>query len=94
MTQIALAVDQLANTLGRPVLDWLTGVPTDHDETISSRLGKALTLKDRKCRLCRWICHGINVFDYRWWMRDGFDHCVEAIEHDEGMRVPDDHFEA
>lgn len=56
------AVDQLANAI-------LLGDP---DETISSRMGKALP----RCKLCRFICKLIHPIDKK--------HCRKAIESDEG----------
>jgi len=47
----------------------------DEDETISSRMGKHL-IKKKDCRICRFICGLLNKIDP--------NHCVDAIEHDEG----------
>jgi hypothetical protein len=82
--KVLVSLDQLANNILDPALTWLTGVKSVPDETISSRLGKAVTLKKKDCRLCVWTCNLINVFDPRWWARDGFDHCKDSIERDEG----------
>lgn len=61
---ILISIDQLANTL-------LGGDP---DETISSRMGKALP----RCRMCRFICKILHPIDN--------NHCVKSIEKDEGSR--------
>lgn len=59
---IFVSIDQLINTI-------LGGDP---DETISSRMGKAL----KRCSLCRFICKLIHPFDK--------NHCQKSVENDEG----------
>lgn len=61
---LLIAIDQLANTV-------LAGDP---DETLSSRMGKAM----RRCALCRFVCRLIHPIDK--------DHCQKSIEPDEGSR--------
>jgi len=58
-----IALDQLVNAM--------TG--GDHDETISSVLGK-----HKKCKFCRAACWLLGLLDK--------DHCVKSIELDEGGR--------
>lgn len=61
---LLIALDQLANTI-------LGGDP---DETLSSRLGKAV--RANRCWLCRLICRLLNRLDP--------GHCAKSIEEDEG----------
>ena len=64
--RILTSVDQLFNTL----------IGGDEDETISSRLGKAL--QDRTgCWICCVLCNMLNWIDP--------NHCRDAIERDEGL---------
>lgn len=63
---LLVAVDQLLNTLAFG----------DPDETLSSRMGKAV--QENRCVLCRRICWLIGKIDP--------DHCVKTIEPDEGTR--------
>lgn len=63
---VLIAVDQLGNAL-------LGGDP---DETLSSRMGKAI--RDGRCRLCRPVCWLLNRIDP--------GHCQNSIEADEGER--------
>jgi hypothetical protein len=60
---VLIAIDQLGNAV-------LGGNP---DETISSRMGKAI--RERRCYLCRVICWFLDKIDK--------DHCKESIEEDE-----------
>ena len=60
-----IGIDQLANAI-------LLGDP---DETISSRMGKALR-SERKCFLCKPLCWALDKIDPK--------HCRDAIEEDEG----------
>ena len=66
---LAIGIDQLLNAI-------LFGDP---DETLSSRFGKWIRDEDGGVR--KWIayavCRTIHIFDK--------DHCVDAIENDEGM---------
>ena len=64
--RIALAWDQLVNA-------HLPG--GDEDETISSRMGKALERK-QNCRICKILCWFLHKIDKK--------HCQDAIERDEG----------
>jgi len=59
---VAIAIDQLGNALGAG----------DPDETVSSRMGKAL----HRSRFSRWACGQLDRVDP--------GHCVDAIEGDEG----------
>jgi len=61
---ILVSLDQFVNTL-------LGGDP---DETISSRMGKAI--KEGRCRGCYIICRILHLFDS--------SHCMKSIEEDEG----------
>lgn len=63
-----LGLDQWINT-------WFDG---DEDETISSRLGKAL-VKNPDCRWCVYLCELLSRID----PAPG-NHCTESIEPDEG----------
>lgn len=65
---VLISLDQLANTL-------LAGDP---DETLSSRMGKRVAMKD--CPVCNFICR---VLD---WLDEG--HCKNSIEYDEGRKIP------
>lgn len=82
--KLVLAFDQFWNVALDPLLRPMTGVSGDEDETVSSRLGKAITLKNKDCRLCHWICTLINYVDPRYYKHEEFDHCKNAIEADEG----------
>lgn len=64
ITNVLIGIDQLANSI-------LGGDP---DETISSRMGKAL----KRCGLCRFVCRLIHPIDK--------NHCKKSIERDEGDR--------
>lgn len=59
----------LLNALLRPELHF--GSP---DETLSSVFGK--NVRVNRCRVCRWICMLLHVFDK--------NHCENSIEDDEG----------
>lgn len=48
----------------------------DPDETISSRMGKHL-VKKQNCLICKFLCGLLNLIDP--------NHCIDAIEKDEGM---------
>lgn len=61
---ILIALDQLANALSGG----------DPDETLSSRMGKAI--REGRCRGCYIICRILHIFDR--------DHCHKSIEEDEG----------
>lgn len=65
LVNLAISIDQLANTI-------LAGHP---DETISSRMGKAIA-KNRDCVICQVLCRWLS------WVDPG--HCKDAIEWDEG----------
>lgn len=62
---LLIALDQLANAL-------LAGDP---DETISSRMGKAV--REGRCVLCRFLCGLLHRIDP--------NHCRKSIEEDEGL---------
>ncbi|MFC6633535.1 hypothetical protein [Microbulbifer taiwanensis] len=62
---LLIALDQLANAL-------LGGDP---DETISSRMGKAV--REERCVLCRFLCDLLHRIDP--------NHCQKSIEEDEGL---------
>lgn len=61
---IFIGLDQLLNALALG----------DPDETLSSRMGKAV--RENRCALCRGLCWLIGKFDP--------DHCRKSIEADEG----------
>ncbi len=63
---VLVSVDQFANTL-------LGGDP---DETMSSRMGKAIN--EGRCKFCKVVCWVLNKIDK--------DHCNKSIELDEGSR--------
>ena len=63
--RVLLAIDQLGNTL----------IGGDEDETISSRMGKALEKKE-DCWICRTLCRMLHWIDPH--------HCRDSIERDEG----------
>ena len=63
--RVLLAIDQFFNAL--------TG--GDEDETISSRIGKAVERKS-PCWICHTLCKMLHWIDP--------NHCQESIEHDEG----------
>jgi len=48
----------------------------DPDETVSSRMGKAV--REGRCVLCKFGCRVLNIFDK--------NHCEKSIESDEGSR--------
>jgi hypothetical protein len=62
LLNLLIGVDQLINA-------FLGG---DVDETLSSRLGKAM----QQCKMCRFVCIILNIFDK--------NHCQKSIESDEG----------
>lgn len=59
-----IAIDQRVNVL----------FGGDPDETISSRMGKAI--ERNECLVCRWICKLLDIIDP--------GHCNKSIEIDEG----------
>lgn len=61
---IFIGIDQLLNALALG----------DPDETLSSRMGKAI--RSNRCVLCRVLCRLIGKFDP--------NHCHKSIEADEG----------
>ena len=61
---ILVWIDQGLNTL-------LGGDP---DETLSSRMGKAI--RENRCVLCKWMCRFLDLFET--------NHCEKSIEKDEG----------
>ena len=63
--RVLLSIDQFFNTL--------TG--GDPDETISSRMGKAVERK-QDCLFCSLVCKMLHFIDK--------NHCKESIEYDEG----------
>lgn len=80
LVRTLVSMDQLANVIFSPLLNWLTsdgaykfGHP---DETLSSVMGK--NIEKGHCRGCRWICR---------WILHPIDrnHCVDSIEEDEHM---------
>ncbi len=50
----------------------------DPDESLSSRMGKKLVLK-KNCYICKIVCGFLHWIDP--------NHCIDAIEHDEGEKV-------
>ena len=64
--RILISIDQFFNTL--------TG--GDEDETISSRMGKAVEDK-KNCWLCQTLCSVLHWIDP--------NHCQKSIERDEGL---------
>lgn len=64
---LLVALDQLINAL-------LGGDP---DETLSSRMGKAV--RANRCWACKGICRLLHLIDK--------DHCQKTIEPDEGQRA-------
>lgn len=79
--KILISLDQLANTMAGPLLNWLVhpaylfGFP---DETLSSVFGK--NVRVGRCRGCRWLCLLLNRLERK--------HCEKAIEVDEGRWYP------
>jgi len=63
--RVLLAIDQLGNTL----------IGGSEDETISSRMGKAVEGR-KNCKICYLLCWVLNWIDP--------NHCQKAIERDEG----------
>lgn len=63
---VLIAIDQFLNAI-------LGGDP---DETLSSRMGKAI--REGRCKLCYPICRVLHLFDK--------NHCKKEIEEDEGER--------
>ena len=61
---VLIALDQLANTIAGG----------DPDETLSSRMGKAV--RENRCLACRWVCWALGKIDP--------GHCTTTIEEDEG----------
>jgi len=64
--RVLLAIDQLGNAL----------IGGDEDETLSSRMGKAVEGKTN-CWICKILCRVLNLIDT--------NHCQDAIERDEGL---------
>jgi hypothetical protein len=60
---LLISLDQMANTI-------FAGNP---DETISSRMGKAI--RENRCVMCHWVCWLIGLVDK--------NHCRDSIEDDE-----------
>lgn len=77
---VLITIDQGANTVAGPVLNWILRPQVarfgDPDETLSSVFGKNLT--SGQCRGCRLVCRILNWIDPR--------HCETSIEKDEGIR--------
>lgn len=71
---VLISVDQLANTLFGPALNFVFGVTGFGypDETLSSVMGKYRA----RCRLCRVLCRMLDRVDP--------GHCQNSIEPDEG----------
>ena len=71
---ILVSIDQLANTVLGPVLNFITGLDSFGypDETLSSVFGK----NRHKCKLCHLLCLVLDRLDKR--------HCANSIEMDEG----------
>lgn len=79
-----LSIDQFANTLLGPLLNWALDTPEgamfgSPDETLSSVFGKNIRMG--RCKVCKVIC----------WVLDRIDpnpgsHCEQAIEDDEEFR--------
>lgn len=61
---LLISIDQFVNTL----------FGGDPDETISSRMGRAI--RKNECFLCKGICWFLSFFDK--------DHCAKSVEKDEG----------
>lgn len=57
-----VALDKFANALtgGHP------------EETVSSRMGRALSRDNTRCIICHWLCQGLNLIDP--------NHCRDAIK--------------
>lgn len=76
---------KIAVGIGRYLWNWIvwvdqgcnTALGGDPDETLSSRMGKAI--RENRCVLCRQICRVLNWIDP--------NHCQKHIEEDEGSRA-------
>lgn len=60
--QVALGLDKFLNAL----------TFGDHRETISSRMGRALSRDNSNCVICHWLCEALNLVDP--------DHCADAVD--------------
>jgi hypothetical protein len=80
-----LAIDQFANVLFAPVLNWALKTPPEArfghpDETLSSVFGKNVRLG--RCVTCKAICWVLDRLD----PRPG-SHCEQSIEEDEHSQL-------
>lgn len=60
--EVALGLDKLVNAL----------TFGDHRETISSRMGRALSRDNSNCVVCHWLCEALNLVDP--------NHCFDAVD--------------